>query len=96
MMRDQLRSLSAALLAVAGAAPTWTTAGFLALLGLAGSASAALVSQWLAPVLVGLSVLLLLRSFYILYVRRRGTRASAAITWLSAVFVVGFWTWRLI
>jgi hypothetical protein len=50
----------------------------------------------LAPVLVSLSVLCLLRSFYILYVRRCGTRASAVITWLSAVFVVGYWTWRLL
>jgi hypothetical protein len=40
--------------------------------------------------------LLLLRSFYILYVQRRGTRATAVITWLSAVFVIGFWTWQLI
>jgi hypothetical protein len=53
------------------------------------------VTHWLAPVLIGLSVLLLLRSFYILYVRRRGTRASAVITWCSAVFVIGFWTWQL-
>ena len=68
----------------------------LALLGLAGSATARLVTHWLAPVLIGLSVLLLLRSFYILYVRRRGTRLSAVITWASALFVVGFWTWQLI
>jgi hypothetical protein len=54
------------------------------------------VTDWLAPVLIGLSVLLLLRSFYLLYVRRRGSRASAVITWLSAVFVIGFWTWHLI
>jgi hypothetical protein len=54
-----------------------------------------LVVHWLAPVLIGLSVLLLLRSFYILYIRRRGTRASVVITWASAVFVVGFWTWQL-
>jgi hypothetical protein len=53
------------------------------------------VTHWLAPVLIGLSVLLLFRSFYILYVQRRGTRASAAITWLSAIFVIGFWTWQL-
>jgi hypothetical protein len=53
------------------------------------------VTNWLAPVMVGLSVLCLLRSFYVLYVRRRGTRTSAVITWLSAVFVVGFWTWHL-
>jgi hypothetical protein len=53
------------------------------------------VTDWLSPVLIGLSVLLLLRSFYLLYVRRRGTRASAVITWLSAVFVIGYWTWHL-
>jgi hypothetical protein len=53
------------------------------------------VTDWLSPVLIGLSVLLLLRSFYILYVRRRGSRASALITWISAIFVVGFWTWHL-
>ena len=53
------------------------------------------MTDWLAPVLIGLSVLLLLRSFYLLYVRRRGSRASAVITWLSAVFVIGFWTWHL-
>jgi len=53
------------------------------------------MTYWLSPVLIGLSVLLLLRSFYILYVRRRGTRTSALITWISAIFVVGFWTWHL-
>jgi hypothetical protein len=55
-----------------------------------------LVTSWLAPVLIGLSVLLLLRSFYILYVQRRGTRASTIITWCSAAFIVGFWTWQLL
>jgi hypothetical protein len=29
-------------------------------------------------------------------VKRRGTRASAVITWLSAGFVIGFWTWQLL
>jgi hypothetical protein len=66
----------------------------LALLG-AGSAAAG-VAGWLAPVMIVLSVLLLGRAFYILYVRRRGTRVSAAITWLSAFFVVGYWTWRFL
>ena len=68
----------------------------LALLGLAGSATATLVAGWLAPVLIAASVLLLGRSFYILYVQRRGTRASAVLTWLSAAFVIGYWTWRLV
>ena len=53
------------------------------------------MTHWLAPVLLGLSVLLLGRSFYILYVLGRGTRASAVITWLSAAFVIGYWTWRM-
>jgi hypothetical protein len=51
---------------------------------------------WLAPVLIALSVLLLGRSFYILYVCHRGTRATAIITWLAALFVVCYWTWRLV
>jgi hypothetical protein len=42
------------------------------------------------------SMLLLGRSFYILYGQRRGTRAGKVITWLAAAFVVGFWTWRLV
>jgi hypothetical protein len=54
------------------------------------------VAGWLAPVLIGLSVGLLGRAFYVLYVRKRGTRASTVITWLSAAFIVGFWTWRLV
>jgi hypothetical protein len=54
------------------------------------------VASWLAPVLIGVGVLLLARSFYILYVKGCGTRASAVITWLSAAFVIGYWTWRLV
>jgi hypothetical protein len=67
----------------------------LALLG-AGSAAAGVADwlSWLSPILIGVSLLLLGRAFFILYVRKRGTRASAAITWMSAVFVVGYWTWR--
>jgi hypothetical protein len=53
-------------------------------------------ARWLAPALIIVSVLLLGRAFYVLYVRKRGTRLTKAITWLSAVFVVGFWTWQMI
>jgi hypothetical protein len=67
----------------------------LSLLGLAGSAAAG-VAGWLAPVMIGLSVLLLGRGFWVLYVLKRGSRLSVAITWLSAVFVVGYWTWRVL
>jgi hypothetical protein len=67
----------------------------LSLLGLAGSA-AATVAGWLAPVLIALSVALLARAFYVLYVRKRGTRASTVLTWLAAFFVIGYWTWQLV
>lgn len=66
----------------------------LSLLGVAGSA-AATVAGWLAPILIGLSIALLARAFFVLYVRKRGTRASTVITWLSAAFIFGYWTWRL-
>jgi hypothetical protein len=44
--------------------------------------------------LIAVSVLLLARSFYILYVSKRGGVTTAVITWLSAVFVVVYWTYR--
>jgi hypothetical protein len=67
----------------------------LSLLGLAGSAAASFAG-WLAPLLIALSLALLARAFYILYVCKRGTRASAVITWATALFVVGYWTWQLV
>jgi hypothetical protein len=54
------------------------------------------VVYWLAPVLIALSALLFARAFYILYVRGRGNRATEVVTWLSALAVVGFWTWQLL
>jgi hypothetical protein len=45
-------------------------------------------------VLAGTGFLMLGRSFYMLYVRRRGNRTSKVVTWLAAVFVVCFWIWR--
>lgn len=54
------------------------------------------VAGWLAPVLAGVSAMLLGYSFYLLYVRKRGTRTSTVTTWLSAAVVIGFWTWRLL
>ena len=60
------------------------------------TAAAAAMMTWLSPLLIGLSVLLLARAFYVLYVHGRGTRASKIITWTSAVVVAGFWTWRLV
>lgn len=67
----------------------------LSLLGLAGGAAAS-VAGWLWPVMLGLSLLLLGRAFYVLYVQGRGNRTSAVITWLSAVFIAGYWAWKLL
>jgi hypothetical protein len=61
----------------------------------AGSATAAVVADWLAPLLIAMSVTLLGRSFWMLYVQKRGTRIAKIVTWLSATFIVCFWTWQL-
>jgi hypothetical protein len=36
------------------------------------------------------------RSFYIIYVRKTATLATAIVAWCSLVFMIGFWTWYLI
>ena len=54
-----------------------------------------MVAGWLSPVLIGLSVALLGRSFWMLYVQKRGSAAVKVVTRLSALFVVCFWTWQL-
>jgi hypothetical protein len=54
------------------------------------------VAGWLWPVMIALSAGLLGRAFYVLYVQGRGNRVSTVITWLSAVFVAGYWTWHLL
>jgi len=58
-----------------------------------GSATAAGVAKGLTPFLIALSVLLLARSFWMIYVRKRATRPVKILTWCSALFVAGFWTW---
>jgi hypothetical protein len=69
--------------------------GISALLGVAGSVTATAVGGWIAPVLICASVLLIGRSFYIIYVRGIRTRATVVIAWCALVFIVGFWAWRL-
>jgi hypothetical protein len=41
------------------------------------------------------SVLLLGRAFYNIYVRRNATRLTAVVAWLALAFMVVFWTWQL-
>ena len=55
-----------------------------------------MVAGWLSPVLIGLSVILLGRSFWMLYVQKRGTLPVMILTWASAVFIVCFWTWKFL
>ena len=69
--------------------------GASALLGLAGSVTATAVGGWIAPLLLGVSVILIGRSFYVIYCRGVRTRATVVITWSALVFMVGFWTWQL-
>jgi hypothetical protein len=61
----------------------------------AGSAAATVVANWVSPVLIVLSVVLLGRSFWVVYVQQRGSAVVKVVTWLSALFVVGFWSWQL-
>ena len=69
--------------------------GTSALLGVAGSVTATAFGGWIAPVLLCASVLLIGRSFYVIYVRGMRTRATVVMAWSALVFIVGFWTWRL-
>ena len=69
--------------------------GTSALLGLAGSVTATAVGGWIAPLLLCASVLLIGRSFYVIYVRGIRTPATVVMAWSALVFIVGFWTWRL-
>jgi hypothetical protein len=72
------------------------TNGSTALLGVAGSVTATAVAGWLAPVLLCASILLIGRSFYAIYVRKVGTRATVIVAWCSLTVIVGFWTWYLV
>ena len=96
-MREKLLSISA-VLATVGTKVCWgcVAPGVFSLIGLGGTGAAGFATRWLSPFLAAVSVLFLARSFYLLYVRRRGTRLSAAITWGSAVLVAGFWMFRLV
>ncbi len=66
------------------------------MLGSAGSAAATVVTGWLSPLLFSVSILLLARSFYVIYVRKSSTRATVVVTWLSLTFMLGFWSWYFV
>jgi hypothetical protein len=54
------------------------------------------VAGWLAPVFVALSVALLGRAHYVLYVLKQGSRRTAITVWVATLLVIGFWTWQMI
>jgi hypothetical protein len=45
--------------------------------------------------MVIVSVVLMCRAHYVLYILKRGTRTTTVITWLATLLVVGFWSWKL-
>jgi hypothetical protein len=62
----------------------------------AGGAAVAVATGWISYVLIALSVGLLARSFWVLYAQKRGSGFVKLLTWLSALFVVCFWSWQLL
>jgi hypothetical protein len=95
-MKQEVRSILAAVASVLASLPWWwILASSFALLGSAGSVTATRVSGWLFWPLFCASILLLGRSFYVIYVRGMGTRTTTIIAWASLTFMGCFWTWYL-
>ena len=63
-----------------------------ALLGSAGSVVASAVEGWLFPVLLCAAILLLGRSFWVLYIRGVRTPATVIAAWGALCFMVFFWS----
>jgi hypothetical protein len=60
------------------------------------SAAATVVTGWLSPLLFCVSIVLLGRSFFVIYVRKIRTPLTVVVAWLSLTFMVGFWAWFLL
>jgi hypothetical protein len=54
------------------------------------------ISGWLSPVLLCASILLLGRSFWVIYVRKIRSRPTVIVAWSALMFMVGFWSWFLV
>ena len=54
------------------------------------------MTWWLSPLLICASILLIGRTFYMIYVRKTATRTTTIIAWCSLTFMICFWTWYLI
>ena len=55
-----------------------------------------MVTGWLSPLLFCASVLLMGRSFYVIYVQKVATRTTTIVAWCSLAFMIGFWSWYLL
>jgi hypothetical protein len=44
--------------------------------------------------MIVLSAALLGRAHYVLYILKRGNRTSTVVTWLTTLFVIGYWAWQ--
>ncbi len=54
-----------------------------------------MIAWWLAPIMLVVSILLLGRAHYVLYILKRGTAMTTIITWVATCLVIGFWGWKL-
>jgi hypothetical protein len=48
----------------------------------------------MSPILIGVTVVAMARSHYVLYVLKRGNLASTVITWAATLLVIAFWSWH--
>ncbi|MCI0455736.1 MAG: hypothetical protein L0Z62_01985 [Gemmataceae bacterium] len=54
------------------------------------------MSGWLTAVLLCAAILLIGRSFYVIYVRGIRSRLTVGVAWSSLTFMTVFWAWFLV
>jgi hypothetical protein len=94
-MKGKLSTVGAVLSGLCACKVCCILPSLLCLLGVAGSGAALAATQWVSVGLLGVSLLLMARSFYTIYVLHLGSPASRWMTWLSAVSLTLVWTIRL-
>ncbi len=50
----------------------------------------------MSPILIGATIAALGRSYYLMYVLKKGNLFSKVITWSATAVVIGFWSWHWI
>jgi len=51
------------------------------------------ITGWLFWLLLCAALLLLGRSFYVIYVKKTASRLTTFMAWFSLVFMICYWTW---